>query len=84
MTKRDIITVAIGIAVVLFLLAAPEQTTPKLPVDDIHNEFHIIFQNDGKKAAEKSCKDCHGQEGMEFPADHPDPNRCLFCHKANS
>lgn len=83
MSKRDIITLAIGIAVVLFLWAAPEQTTPRLPSDDTHAEFHVLFQQEGKKAAEKFCKDCHGQEGMEFPEGHPDPNRCLFCHKAN-
>ncbi len=83
MTKRDIITIAIGVAVVLFLLAAPEETTPHLPKDDTHIKFHQIYQQDGKKAAEKFCKDCHGQPGMEFPKDHPDPNRCLFCHKAS-
>lgn len=82
MTKRDIITLSIGVAVVLFLLAAPEQTTPKLPTDDTHKNFHLIYQKDGKKAAEKFCKDCHGQPGMEFIKGHPDPNRCLFCHKA--
>ncbi|MCD6527590.1 MAG: cytochrome c [Desulfuromonas sp.] len=83
MTKRDIITLAVGLGVVAVLLAAPEETTPHLPTDSTHEKFHQIFRAEGKKAAEKFCKDCHGQEGMEFPEGHPDPNRCLFCHKAN-
>lgn len=82
MTKRDIITLAVGIGVVAVLWAAPEETTPHLPNDSTHEKFHATFKAEGKKAAEKFCKDCHGQEGMEFPAGHPDPNRCLFCHKA--
>ncbi|MDD2557567.1 MAG: cytochrome c [Desulfuromonadaceae bacterium] len=81
MTKRDIITLGIGAAVVIFLLMAPEETTPHMPVDDIHAEYHRIFKQDGKKAAEKFCKDCHGKPGLEFSPKHPDPNRCLFCHK---
>jgi mono/diheme cytochrome c family protein len=80
--KRDIITLAIGVIVILVLWIAPDETTTRLPHDAIHAEFHEIVHEQGKKAAEKSCKDCHGQEGLEFPAGHPDPNRCLFCHKA--
>lgn len=83
MTKRDIITLAVGVGVVAVLWAAPEETTPHLPHDDIHEKFYQLNQAEGKKAAEAFCKDCHGQEGMEFPPTHPDPNRCLFCHKAN-
>lgn len=82
MTKRDIITLAIGAGVVIFLWAAPDETTPRLPDDDTHHPYQLTFRSAGKKAAEKFCKDCHGQPGMEFPAGHPDPNRCLFCHKA--
>jgi len=81
-SKRDIIMIVLGLVVVAVLWAAPDETTPHLPMDDTHKEFHQIFKQDGKKAAEKFCKDCHGQPGMEFPATHPDPNRCLFCHKA--
>jgi len=83
LNKRDIITIAIGVGVVLFLWAAPNETTSRLPHDATHAEFHKIAKQGGKKAAEKFCKDCHGQPGMEFAQGHPDPNRCLFCHKAN-
>lgn len=83
LNKRDIIMLAMGGIVILVLWLAPEETTARLPQDTTHAEFHKIFREQGKKAAEKFCKDCHGQEGMEFPAGHPDPNRCLFCHKAS-
>ncbi len=81
MTKRDIITIGIGVAVVTVLLAAPPETTPHLPGDSTHARFRAIAHEQGKKAAEKFCKNCHGKAGMEFSKDHPDPNRCLFCHK---
>lgn len=81
MSKRDIITIGIGVAVVTFLWLAPEETTPHMPVDDTHAKYQQIFKEEGKKEAEKFCKDCHGKTGLEFPPKHPDPNRCLFCHK---
>ncbi|MDD3800951.1 MAG: cytochrome c [Desulfuromonas sp.] len=82
MKTRDLLLVIAGIALVAFLWAAPEGTTPHLPRDTTHAPYLTLFQQEGKKAAEAFCKDCHGQPGMEFPPEHPDPNRCLFCHKA--
>lgn len=82
MKKRDLITIAIGIIIVLVLWAAPEETTSHLPHDTTHAKFYEIVHSQGKKAAEKFCKDCHGKKGLEFSQNHPDPNRCLFCHKA--
>ncbi|MBN2645768.1 MAG: cytochrome c [Desulfuromonadaceae bacterium] len=81
MKKRDLITLGIGAAVLVVLWLAPEETTPVLPTDDTHAPFQKVFQEQGKKAAEAFCKGCHGKPGMEFPPGHPDPNRCLFCHK---
>lgn len=67
------------VGLILFLYLAPEETTSPLPEDEIHMKFHLIKS---KKEAEKSCVDCHNQEGeMPLPETHPDPYRCLFCHK---
>ena len=66
-------------AILAFLLRAPEETTSKLPHDDIHEQFHAI---ESKKEAEKSCSTCHAEDGeAPLPADHPPKFRCLFCHK---
>lgn len=70
---------AVCAGLLIFLYLAPEETTSPLPVDEIHQEFHQI---ESKKEADKLCAQCHGQEGdVPLPEDHPDPYRCLFCHK---
>lgn len=81
MKKRDFILIALAVAIIIVLWAAPPESTPPVPYDDIHKKFYKIFETDGKKAAETSCGDCHNPDGIPFPPDHPQPFRCLFCHK---
>jgi hypothetical protein len=72
----------ICIAVLLFLLLAPEETTTPLPVDEIHLPFHRIAD---KKEAEATCQQCHAPTGeAPLSEDHPPPYRCLFCHKRDA
>lgn len=71
--------VILCVGLLVFLYLAPEETTSPLPSDDIHQEFHDI---ESKKEADKRCAECHSQDGdAPLPEDHPDPYRCLFCHK---
>lgn len=77
----DIVVVALGIAVVAFFLKAPPETTALVPKDDTHLRFHKIVAEQGKKAAEPFCSECHNADGVPFPAEHPLKNRCLICHK---
>ena len=79
--KRDFLVLAIGLAVLIFLLAAPQETTHRVPYDDIHQHYFEIVKKEGKKAAEKDCETCHNGKDVPFPADHPPKFRCLFCHK---
>ena len=73
------IFIAICTGLLIFLYLAPEETTSPLPGDDVHQPFHQI---DSKKEADKLCVQCHSQDGeMPLPDTHPDPFRCLFCHK---
>jgi cytochrome c553 len=77
----NILFVVLAAAVLFFLSRAPEETTSRLPSDDIHKEFHLIKS---KKEADSHCSKCHSAEGeAPLPADHPPPYRCLFCHKRN-
>ncbi len=70
--KWDIAFIVIGFLVILVLFVAPPQTTPRLPLDDIHKDM-----ND-----EKTCTNCHSKEGkMPLPDKHPKKERCLLCHK---
>ncbi len=71
--------VIISVAIVAFLLNAPEETTSALPKDDNHLKLYDIK---GKKEAEKFCGECHdiGKEAP-LPEGHPPKYRCLFCHK---
>ncbi len=75
----NLIFVVVGLGLFLFLWFAPEETTPRLPHDDTHEKFHEIVD---KKEAEKSCGDCHSDDGVApLPDGHPPKYRCLFCHK---
>jgi len=77
----DIIMVVLGVAVVAFFLKAPPETTAHVPKDDTHQRFYDIVAKEGKKAAEKFCGECHNENGVPFPPEHPLKNRCLICHK---
>lgn len=81
MKKRDILLLLGGLLIIVILWMAPEETTTQVPKDDNHLRFYDIVKQNGKKAAEKFCLDCHNDDGVPFPAEHPPKNRCLFCHK---
>lgn len=81
LNKRDILLVAIGVAIVVFLLRAPPETTHPVPYDDTHRVYYDMARDEGKKAAERFCEDCHNQDMMPLPEGHPPKYRCLFCHK---
>jgi hypothetical protein len=66
------------VAIIIFLLKAPPESTTKLPKDETHLQFYPM----DKKEAEKHCALCHTPEGQApLPAGHPPKYRCLFCHK---
>jgi hypothetical protein len=68
------------IAILVFLLNAPKETTVKLPHTAQHDRFHAMKS---KKQAEKFCGECHSQNGQApLPENHPPKFRCLFCHKS--
>lgn len=81
MKKRDILVLIGALAIIGILWMAPEESTKPLPRDETHLRFYDIVKTDGKKAAEKFCEECHNDNGVPFPADHPPKARCLFCHK---
>jgi len=84
--KRRIIDIVVLIAAVLvvaFFLKAPPETTAHIPKDDTHLRFYQIVAEQGKKAAEPFCAECHNEDGVPFPPEHPLKNRCLICHKLN-
>lgn len=80
--KRDWLFVALIIIVVGFFIAiSGEEKTTKVPRDEIHLKFQSMIEQDGKKATEKFCKECHNPDQIALSAAHPPPFRCLFCHK---
>lgn len=78
---RDLLLLIGGVAIVAFLWVAPEATTTRFPKDDTHKPYYEIVKQEGKKAAEKRCEECHNEKGVVFPEGHPPKFRCLFCHK---
>jgi hypothetical protein len=78
-TILNILFIVLCIAILLFLLNAPKESTKKLPNDEQHAPFRAMKD---RKEAEKSCGECHSPEGqVPLPKDHPPKYRCLFCHK---
>ena len=58
--KRDWLFVALIVIVLGFFLAiSGEEKTTRVPKDDTHLEFHSMVKQEGKKATEKFCKECH-------------------------
>jgi hypothetical protein len=79
--QRDWFFIALVVVVVgIFFLISGETKTSRVPYDENHSRFFQIVREDGKKAAEKYCTECHN-EAMPLPPDHPPAFRCLFCHK---
>ncbi len=81
--KRDLLLLVGAVGIVAFLWAAPKETTTHVPTDDTHRPYYELVAKEGKKAAEKHCEECHNDQGVAFPKDHPPKFRCLFCHKLN-
>ncbi len=63
----------VSVIIIIVLLLAPKETTPKLPYDDSHKKFY----NMNKREAEKYCEKCH----KKLSKKHPPKYRCLLCHK---
>jgi len=80
--KRDLAFVGLVVVVLLvFWLISGEEKTTRVPFDEIHGPLYPVVAEQGKKAAEKFCKECHTPEHNALPDNHPPPFRCLFCHK---
>jgi hypothetical protein len=81
MKTRDILLLLGAMIILGVLWMAPEETTARVPRNDNHLRMYEVFDKEGKKAAGKLCEECHNEDGVPFPKDHPPKNRCLFCHK---
>ena len=79
--KRDLLFIALAAGIVVFLLAAPPESTLKVPCDDTHREYKAMLDKQGKKATEEVCRTCHNDKDLPLSKDHPPKYRCLFCHK---
>jgi hypothetical protein len=79
--KRDLLLIGIAILILAFLWQAPPESTSRVPADETHSKFYDIVKDEGKKAAEKFCEECHHADDVPFPEGHPAKYRCLFCHK---
>ena len=81
MKKRDILLLLGAVVIIAVLWMAPAETTKRVPKNDIHQRMYDTFNTQGKKAAGELCQECHNDDGVPFPKDHPPKPRCLLCHK---
>ncbi len=81
MKTRDILLLALAAIILVVLWMAPEETTHRVPHDANHEQFFAMVKAEGKKKAETFCENCHNENGVPFPPDHPGKRRCLLCHR---
>ena len=82
MKPRDLLLIAAGLGLLLFLWLAPPVSTPTMPRDATHQPMYDLVAAESKKAADARCTECHNPEQTPMPADHPaTTSRCLFCHR---
>jgi len=79
--KRDLILIGLAVIILAFLWQAPPESTSRVPDDETHRPYYELASEEGKKAAEKFCADCHNENDIPFSDEHPGKARCLFCHK---
>ena len=79
--KRDLLLIGVAVVILAFLWQAPPESTSRVPYNEDHKPYYELAKEEGKKAAEKFCADCHNEAGVVFSDEHPSKSRCLFCHK---
>ena len=81
----------------IFIAISGKEKTKPVPFDAAHQVsyeaafrkapgpdasiFARAFFKPDKKAAEVGCESCHLEKKVKFPPNHPQKDRCLFCHK---
>jgi hypothetical protein len=76
-----VFVVLIPVVLLVLWLLTTEQTTLRIPLDDEHAASLHMYRAEGKKAAEETCRTCHGDDRNPLSEDHPPEYRCMFCHK---
>jgi hypothetical protein len=81
--KKDWIFVGLMIVVLaVFYAISGKETTHTVPQDADHKRFYDMRDAGAKKKdIDALCKECHDGVKIPYPKDHPEPLRCLFCHK---
>ena len=84
-TKRDLVTIAaVVLVLVVLVISTTREKAKRIPADDKHRAFYETMEKGGDRiAVEKGCITCHNSQAIPLPKKHPPKEQCLICHKLN-
>ncbi len=82
-TKRDLVTIAAVVLVLLVLiLSTAREKAKRVPVDEKHRAFYEAMEKGRDRIeTERGCTTCHSPESIPLVKKHPPKEQCLICHK---
>ena len=84
-TKRDLLTIAaVVLVLVVLIISTAREKAKRVPADDRHRAFYEAMEKGGDRIdVEKGCITCHNSQAIPLPKKHPPKEQCLICHKLN-
>ena len=84
-TKRDLLTIAaVVLVLVVLIISTAREKAKQVPADDKHRAFDEAMKKGwDRMEVEKGCITCHNSQAIPLPKKHPPKEQCLICHKLN-
>jgi len=84
-TKRDLLTIAaVVLVLVVLIISTAREKAKQVPADDKHRAFYEAMEKSGdRNEVERGCVTCHNSQAIPLPKKHPPKEQCLICHKLN-
>lgn len=84
-TKRDLLTIAaVVLVLIVLIISTAREKAKRVPADEKHRAFYGAMEKGGDRIeVEKGCITCHNSQAIALPKKHPPKEQCLICHKLN-
>jgi hypothetical protein len=82
-TKRDLLTIAaVVLVLVVLIMSTARDKAKRVPADDKHRAFYEAMKKGWDRTeVERGCITCHNSQAIPLPKKHPPKEQCLICHK---
>ncbi len=84
-TKRDLLTIAaVVLVLVVLIMSTTRDKAKRVPGDGKHRAFYeAMKKGQDRIEVERGCITCHNSQAIPLPKKHPPKEQCLICHKLN-